>query len=376
MTDTETAPTTPAGFRRFRVVAKTPESRTITSFHLEPVDAGAWRPFDPGQFLVFKIPVADERGHVIRNYSVSSAPSQAGSYRITVKREAAPDPAFPHGLGSSHLHDIIAVGDIVLAEGPRGAFTLDRASTRPVVLLSGGVGLTPLVSMLHALAVESDRRVYFIHACDSGDVHALDAEVQAATGSRPGIATRIIYRVPTEQDRAAGRHHYEGFITRQVLQETLPLDDYDIYMCGPPPFMQAVYPTLRSLGVSKHRIAYEFFGPATVLDTEAEPAPVVVAAPNAPALPAVASTADAVMVTFKKSGKQAVWTGHARSLLEFAEDEGLNPPFSCRSGVCSTCSTRLLEGQVTYTEEPLDEPEPGEALICCCKPAGSVVLDL
>ena len=372
--------TSGGGFRRFKVVAKTPESRTISSFLLEPLDPGAWRPFAPGQFLVFKIPVADERDHVIRNYSISSAPARTGTYRITVKKETASSPEFPHGVGSGHLHDTIAVGDIVLAQGPRGEFVLDRESSRAVVLLSGGVGLTPLVSMLHHLATETERKVYFIHACDSGDVHALEAEARDASALRPGITTRIIYRFPTATDRAGARHHHEGVITRDLLQQILPLDDYDVYMCGPPPFMKAVYPALRSLGVPKARIAYEFFGPATVLDADA-PSETISAAPE-PAPEArrpgavAADAANEITVTFKRSGKQVIWTGHARSLLEFAEDQGLDPPFSCRSGVCSTCSTRLLEGKITYTDEPLDEPEPGHVLICCAKPDGPVVLDI
>ena len=366
-----------AGFRRFRVVGKTPESRTITSFHLEPADPGAWRPFEPGQFLSFRIPVPDGRGHVIRNYSVSSPPSATGTYRITVKREVAPCSGVPHGLGSMHLHDAIAVGDTVQAQGPRGDFVLDRKSRRSVVLLSGGVGLTPLVSMLHTLASESDRKVYFIHACDSGDVHALGAEVRAAAESRRGIAIRIVYRFPTAADLAGKRHDREGIVTRDLLQDVLPLDDYDVYMCGPPPFMKALYPMLRSLGVPKHRIAFEFFGPATVLDTDAEaPVETLEAIPEPTAACGPPVEAGRITVTFRRSGKQVPWGEHARSLLEFAEDQGLNPDFSCRSGVCGTCSTRLLEGRVAYSEDPLDEPGPGHVLICCSKPAESVVLDL
>lgn len=365
-------------FKPFKIVDRRAESSTITSFRLEPVDPGVWRPFEPGQFLVFQIPVANTHDRVIRNYSVSSAPGVTGSYRITVKREMAPAPDAPNGLGSHYLHDTLAVGDIVMADGPRGAFTLDRTSRRPVVLLSGGVGLTPLVSMLHALATESDRPVYFIHACDSGVVHALDAEVRNAAASRPGIVARVVYRFPTDQDRADGRHHLEGTITRDFLQSVLPLDDYDIYMCGPPAFMKANYALLRSLGVAKERIAYEFFGPATLLEADlAAPVEIIAAAPEPPTadLPAGKEPSGPV-ITFVRSGKQAVWTPFSRSLLEFAEDQGLAPPFSCRSGVCSTCSTRLIEGQVSYTEEPLDEPDPGHVLICCAKPLGPVSLDL
>ncbi|HEX4765165.1 MAG TPA: FAD-binding oxidoreductase, partial [Lichenihabitans sp.] len=311
MSDTTQAAGASAGFRRFRVIGKTPESRTITSFHLEPVDPGAWRPFEPGQFLAFKIPVSDERGHVIRTYSVSSPPSTTGTYRITVKRETAPHSEVPHGLGSVHLHDTIAVGDTIIAEGPRGDFMLDSTSQRPVVLLSGGVGLTPLVSMLHTLASESDRKVYFIHACDSGDVHALGDEVRAAAVSRRGIVTQIVYRFPTTRDLADKRHDRDGIVTRGLLQDVLPLDDYDVYMCGPPPFMKALYPVLRSLGVPKHRIAFEFFGPATVLEADAEaPVETIAAQPEPAAGSGPGVAASGMVVTFRKSGKQAAWNEH------------------------------------------------------------------
>ncbi len=358
----EATPTT--GFDRLRVTAKVRESQTITSFHLEPAAAGAWRPFVPGQFLVFKLPAPNERGFLLRNYSISSAPSRRGFYRITVKRESAPGAALPDGAGSCYLHDQVAVGDILIADGPRGEFQLDRTSARPVVLLSGGVGLTPVVSMLHALTADSGRRVYFIHACDNGAVHALGEEVRSLAATRPGLTLHTCYRFPGDADTAAGRYDSKGVITRALLQSLLPLDDYDVYMCGPPPFMQAVYGELRSLGVPKPRIAYEFFGPATVLDLDhADAPPPVVPAPSD------------VSVEFRGSGRSVVWND-AHSLLDFAESQGLEPEFSCRAGVCGTCKTALIGGEVDYFQEPLDDPGPGNVLICCCRPKGSVILDL
>ncbi|WP_296745949.1 2Fe-2S iron-sulfur cluster-binding protein [Mesorhizobium sp.] len=357
-----------SGFRELKVAGKVRESATISSFHLEPVEAEGWRPFEPGQFLVFRMP-ARGGGFVLRNYSVSCSPESRGRYRITVKREAAPSADVPDGVGSCYLHDHVEVGDILLAEGPRGDFVLDGESKRHVVLLSGGVGLTPLVAMLHALAA-TERKVLFIHACDNGDVHALRDEVEMLVASRPGMTTHFCYRLPTVGDRAAGRHHSEGVVTRELLQRLLPLDDYDFYLCGPPPFMQAVHRALRGLGVPKQRIAYEFFGPATVLEAPAEPVRVT------PPPPALVAAAGAMTVEFRKSGHTAAWDPTAESLLAFAEAQGLSPDFSCRAGICGTCKSRLVSGEVAYFEEPLDEPPPGEALLCCSKPRGSVVLDL
>ena len=224
--------------------------------------------------------------------------------------------------------------------------------------------------MLHALAGETDRRVHFIHACDNGDLHALGDEVEAIAATRPGIHVHFCYRTPSARDVARARHGSTGLVSRELLQSLLPLDDYDVYLCGPTPFMKAVFATLRGLGVARGRIKYEFFGPASLLEEAAAavtPVPVT-AAPSA--------ATDAPTVAFGRSGIQVPWTGEAPSLLDLAEDQGLAPEFSCRAGICSTCKTRLLSGEVEYFEEPLDPPGDGEVLICCSKPRGPVVLDL
>lgn len=362
------------GFRRLRVAGRVRESSLITSFLLEPADDLPLPAFRPGQFLVLNLPGPDGRGQTLRNYSLSGRHDDPRAYRISVKREGGAGPGVPPGLGSTWLHDRIGVGDILLAQGPRGDFVLDESSTRPVVLLSGGVGLTPMVAMLHALARGSDRRVHFLHACEDGTVHALRDEVLALTGLRPGLSAHFRYRAPTPEDRAAGHFHGEGLFTREALQGLLCLDDYDVYLCGPPPFMQALYATLRGLGVARDRIAYEFFGPATVLDPEgAALSPAPAPAPSAAPSPDAAA---ALTVTFARSGRSAAWDPESGSLLAFAETQGLTPDFSCRAGVCGTCRTRVASGEVTHFEEPLEELAPGELLLCCSRPLTPVVLDL
>ena len=357
-----------AGFRGLRVAAKIVESSLITSFHLEAADGSALPAFRPGQFLVFKIPSDDAKGYVLRNYSLSGAPDDQSHYRISVKREPAAGPGLPVGLSSNYLHDTVMVGDVLDADGPRGEFVLDEASARPVVLLSGGVGLTPMVAMLHALAHRSTRRTLFLHACENGDVHALRDEVNALIGQRPGLSAHYCYRAPSAQDRTASHFQSEGFITREVMQNLLCLDDYDFYLCGPPPFMQAMYQTLRGLGVTKDRIAYEFFGPATVLDAESKPKPIT---------PTILPTAaGAITVEFRKSGIVAAWNAAAQSLLSFAEDQGIQPDFSCRAGICGTCTSRIVSGEVSYFEDPLEDVAPGELLLCCTRPKTAIVLDL
>ncbi|QYX56227.1 2Fe-2S iron-sulfur cluster binding domain-containing protein [Roseovarius sp. SCSIO 43702] len=382
------------GFRTFRVADKRRESDIITSFHLVPVDGGALWPVRPGQYLTLKMP--GEGAPVLKTYSVSNAAAETEHHRITVKREAGQNGA-PDGLGSCWLHDRIEVGDEIEIAPPRGHFVLNEESRRPVMLLSGGVGLTPLVSMLHSLE-GTGRDVYFIHACENGAVHALRDEVTVLADEH--IRTLFVYRAPGEADRSAGAFHAEGMIDKAFLQSHLPLGDYEVYLCGPAPFMAAMYQLLRELGLPKDRIAYEFFGKATSLDKLAE-APAPARAPARNAAPAIRSlvnltdpdawaTEETVVevaeqpspevaqadVRFRRSGVSEQWDGAADSLLELAENAGLNPEFSCRAGICNSCKCGLVSGEVEYFEEPLSPPEAGKVLICCARPKGPVVLDI
>lgn len=358
-------------FRPFEIVEKKAENRLISSFLLKPVEASDWKPFVPGQFLIVRIPAAD--GHVLRHYSISSDPAVEGCYRITVKREEAPRAGLPDGRGSCHLHRSVEVGSLLEVDGPHGAFRLDQASRRPLVLLSGGVGVTPLLSMLHGASRDPDRAIFFIHACRDGSLHAFPEEVRGAAARRDGIHIHTIYERPLLEDNAAGRHQAEGLIDRALLQRLLPLDDYDVYLCGPGPFMQAVYALLRGLGVDKRRIAYEFFGPSALLE------PIAAAPATAASTPPRCREKDptkAPTISFVASGQVAPWTGEVGSLLELAEMQGLRPDFSCRVGICGTCSVQLLSGEVEYLEQPLNPPGDGHILLCRSVPRGAIAIDL
>jgi ferredoxin-NADP reductase len=365
-------------FFNYKIVGKCRESETIMSLELMPVCGSAIRPFAPGQFVILRLPDPSGSGSLLRHYSISSSSRLTQSLRISVKREMPPPhlPNVPEGAGSSYLHKA-DVGTILSVHGPRGEFCLDRTSPRPVLLLSGGVGLTPLVSMLHELAHGTERRVFFVHACENGKVHALRDEVLTLASIRPGIITHFCYRVPTDADEDARAYDSKGLITRDTLQALLPLDDYDVYMCGPTGFMQANYSLLRGLGIPKHRIHYEFFGPATVLvtdDDRAAPAQAIIreASPLPRPEPIERDESAGVTVSFNGSAVPIPWPDDARSLLDVAESVGLEPPFSCRAGVCSTCTSRLISGEVEYFEEPLTPPAPGELLLCCSRPRTSV----
>ena len=379
------------GFREFRVANKVIESDIITSFYLEPVDGAPVWDVKPGQYITLRVPSSGDL--ILKTYSVSCNPSETSHHRITVKREVGQNGA-PDGVGSCWLHDHVNIGDLIEVAAPRGTFFLDEDSKRPVLLLSGGVGLTPMVSMLHRLR-ETDREVYFLHACENGQVHALRDEVTACVNAR--IKPLFVYRSPSDADRAAKSFDAEGVIDKLFLRKHLPIGDYEAYICGPTPFMVAMYQLLQDLGVPKTRIAYEFFGKASSLDAVAEksvsPKVASRAATTVQSLtfltnpdawasddeaPQSAGSAEhsQARVEFLKSKASADWDGTANSLLELAEDTGLNPEFSCRAGICNSCKCGLVSGDIEYFEEPLIEPEPGQVLICCARPKGRVVLDI
>ena len=242
------------GPRRFRVVKKQPESAVITSFYFEPEDGGAIMDFEPGQYLTILFEVNGEP--VRRNYSLSCAPGE-GHYRISVKRE-------PEGLVSNHLHDRVGEGDIVELLPPCGEFVLTSAH-RPLVLLTGGVGITPAMSMLKA-AAPSGRPIEFVHAALNSQVHAFRAEVEALAARYPNVRPCYVYSEPLDGDEA----HAEGFVSRELLASRLPDNrDADLYFVGPKPFMSMVHRFAGELELPRERVRYEFFGPAESLEAAA-----------------------------------------------------------------------------------------------------------
>ncbi|MBN3756599.1 2Fe-2S iron-sulfur cluster binding domain-containing protein [Paraburkholderia sp. Tr-20389] len=358
------------GFRRFRVTGRKQESESIVSFELVPADGVALPSFLAGQYVTLRLPLSPAET-LLRTYSLSGDPADATRWRISVKRESARDGA-PAGRGSAYLHEHVCVGDELELAGPSGAFVCGDDTARPVVLMSGGVGLTPLVSMLHRLrAMDGARRVHFIHACENGAVHAFRHEVEQVAAAHPDVLAHFCYRQPSEQDRIARHFHSEGLLSRETLQSLLPLDDYEVYLCGPPAFMQANWGLLRNLGVARERIHYEFFGPAAVLEQDAD-----VASARVPPARIESAAMHTTTVRFSPQGEPVAWDPACGSLLEFAEQNGYEPAFSCRIGICNTCVMRLVDGDVEYTETPLETPPEGTVLLCCAKPSGNVTLAL
>ena len=246
------------GFRNFIVDRKVIESDVITSFYLKPEDNNGIASFIPGQYISIKLEIKGEEYTHNRQYSLSDAPGK-DYYRISVKREAGT--ANPDGMVSNYLHDTVSEGDILKVSAPAGDFVLDTEKTTPVVLLSGGVGLTPMMSMLKTVVeVQPRRNVTFVHAAVNGNVHALRNEVDELA-ALDQVISFIFYDSPTEEDRLNNRFDVEGYITRDWLKDNISIEDADFYFCGPVPFMKAMNRSLKELGVNEERIHFEFFGP-------------------------------------------------------------------------------------------------------------------
>jgi nitric oxide dioxygenase len=246
------------GFRHFIVDRKVEESDVITSFYLKPEDNQAIADFQPGQYISIKLEIAGEEFTHIRQYSLSDVPGK-DYYRISVKRETSTEN--PDGRVSNYLHDHVTEGDMLKISAPAGDFVLNLQKKTPIVLLSGGVGLTPMMSMLKTVAqVQPEREVTFIHAAQNSCMHALRDEVDLIA-EKENVNSFVFYDSPTEEDRKNQNFDFEGYITINWLKDHVAVQDADFYFCGPTPFMKAIYRSLKELGINEERIHFEFFGP-------------------------------------------------------------------------------------------------------------------
>jgi ferredoxin-NADP reductase len=343
-------------WRRLTLARIEKESETISSFYLTPEDGKAIASYRPGQYLPIRLDIPGEEFPADRTYTVSEAPN-GKFYRLSIKRETT-------GLVSRHFHDHMRPGSVLEAIAPRGKFTLSEDSNRPVVLLSGGVGITPMIAMLGQLLFEGERDgaarpIYFLHGTHDGAEHAFGSHIRKLASAFEALCVHIRYAKPRPSDRQGIDYDSRGYIDLELLKSILPLDDYDFYLCGPPPFMKALYEGLTTLGVGESRIHYESFGPAMVLkpSEQAKKRQVV----DHPA-------AGPISVCFAKSGIETEWQPEKGTLLELAEAEGLSPAFSCRGGLCGTCATRIKCGAVDYLDDPVAVHDDDEVLICCSTP--------
>jgi ferredoxin-NADP reductase/predicted pyridoxine 5'-phosphate oxidase superfamily flavin-nucleotide-binding protein/ferredoxin len=377
-------------WRAFSVAEVVRESADVRSFHLEPADGLGVAPHVPGQFISLRVPEWAGQGVAsqVRSYTISDAPN-GRSYRISVKRD---------GVVSSWLHAHLAPGAQIELMGPGGDFTFEEGTQRPVVMLSAGIGVTPMIAMLNGLLVNGSRTrhrhpIYFIHGARSID-HPFAVHLQTLAAGHGNLMVHVQHQR----------------IDMETLKELLPFDDYDFYLCGPAGFMQDMYDGLRKLNVADQRIRFEAFGPGSVrrdvrLDVrrgvrqEAEldaaaaresgsalgsasvaaaaAAQALTLAPGPAPAPDQVQVAQPVTVRFARSGIDATWDGTHGSLLELAEASGVEAPSGCRSGMCGSCAVGLESGQVSATRVCSAWPGDGQVLLCSTAPrAGSSALTL
>jgi len=350
------------GIRKFSVAKKVPETSDATSFYLQPHDKKPLPGFKPGQYLTFELEVPGQKKKVIRCYSLSDA-ARPEFYRVTIKRCPPSRPEHPSGLASNFFHDHIHEGAILDVKAPGGHFFLDTSKQSPVVLISGGVGITPCLSMLNEIMESGVKReVWWFYGVRHGAEHIMKEHVSALAAKHDHLHLHVCYSNPTGQDRLGADYQHHGRVGVDLFRQVLPSSNFDYYMCGPGPMMESVTKGLADWGVPEDRVHYEAFGPASVKKTATMP--------SIP-LSAVVKT----KITFGKSGQTVDWDPKYGNLLEFATALGVALPSGCCAGQCGTCLTAIRSGNVTYANEPGSKPEPGTCLACVALPAGDLVLD-
>jgi ferredoxin-NADP reductase/MOSC domain-containing protein YiiM/ferredoxin len=350
------------GFRRLTITALARESDSMASIRLEAPDGSPLPAARPGQYLTLRLRPDGDARSVLRNYSLSGPPG-AGYYRITVKRE-------PQGIASGYLHSRLAVGDQLDIAAPRGTFILD-ATPAPVLLISAGVGATPVLAMLNALANEhSNREIWWLHGARSGREHAFAAEARDRLASLPNVRSRIYYSRPAQNDLQGRDYDSAGHLSASLLAELEPPRDAEAYVCGPAGFMADISAGLAAFGLAASHIHTEPFGPAPGLT------PGIAATSARPPHPPAGQPGTGPTIEFARSGLAIPWSDDYASLLELAEACDVPVRWSCRTGVCHNCESTLIAGTVGYDPDPIEPPAEGSVLICCSQPHDELVLDL
>jgi hypothetical protein len=351
------------GNRKFRIERKVCECPDICSFYLRSHDNKPLPEFLPGQYLTFELDVPGRQKHLIRCYSLSDRPHK-DHYRVTIKRIKAPpdDAAAPPGVGSNFFHDQLKEGDIVDVRAPSGGFYLDTSRELPVALVAGGVGITPLLSMLNEIVeTGSKRETWFFLCVGNGSEHPFKEQLARAAREHENIRLHICYSRPRPEDVLGRDYQHAGRVSIDLLKKLLPSNNYGFYVCGPGAMMEAITTGLKEWGVPEKKIQTEAFGPASVKKiacaAEAQPPGLELA------------------VHFSKSGRKLAWKGQVESILDLATAANIAIDSGCRAGNCGTCKVAVKSGKVKYLKEPGYDVEAGTCLTCCCVPETEVVLD-
>ncbi len=351
------------GFRSLRVAAVQRECVDVLSLIIESEDRSPLPAPLAGQFLVFKLEVNKDSASILRSYSMSG-PQGAGTYRISVKRA--------DGAGSRYVHDHIHAGDLLQVSAPRGSFTL-APGNRPIVLLSAGIGVTPVLSMLYSTAAtdaDSMREIWWCYGARNGKEHPFAAEARNLLNGLPHGHSFIAYSKPEEGDQPGKDYDAQGHLNLSSLQQLGVPQTADFYLCGPAAFLADITAALKSWGVPDSCIHSETFGAGPSIT------PGIASIPPRTPHPPAGSVGIGPEVSFTRSGLTVPWDSRFANLLEFAEACDVSVKWSCRAGVCHTCESGLIDGRINYAPGPLDRAAEGNILICCSTPLSQIELDL
>jgi ferredoxin-NADP reductase len=316
----------------------------------------------PGQFLVLRLRTTPGGPLLLRNYSMSGLPG-AGPYRVSVKREV-------NGVVSSYLHDDVQAGDALEISAPRGGFTLGSGDSR-VVLLSAGIGATPVLAMLHSLSsTSSPREVWWVYGARNSAEHPFAKESRELLKTLVKGRSHIVYSKPASDDKPGVDYDSVGHVDAPLLDRLGVPRDADFYLCGPPSFLRDLKVGLKAWGADSTRVHEEVFGP------EESITPGIAPASHPPVHAPAGEPGTGPQVSFTRSGLTVAWGSRFSSLLELAEACDVPVQWACRMGVCHTCECALIGGAVNYDPDPLEPPATGDVLICCSRPSGDVELDL
>lgn len=350
-------------FKKYKVIRKVRESELVSTLYLKPENGHLVEEFLPGQHLLFKMIPTGQTHAIQRFYSFSDGPKK-NYYRISVKKELPPSdaPNAPTGKGSSFLHEIIQEGQIIEAKGPMGSFYLDVNTSTPVILIAGGIGITPLLSMINAIAATNNQReVWLFFGVSNSLDHIFKNHLEAIKQKHKNIHVFTCYTNPLQTDILGVDYDYSGFVDIDFIKQKLPASIKDFYICGPNAMMKYITSALQAWGVASSRIFTESFGPASISYQEIEENK---------------SEKAITQITFAQSGKTLDWDNQFKSIVELAEANDIEISIGCLFGDCGTCMTPLLAGKVKYNHPTMIEPDTGTCLPCSCRPDGPITLEI
>ncbi len=358
------------GYREFSIQRREFEDnkQSICSFYLIPLDGKPLPAFNPGQFLTFKLLLEDPISHVsktvVRCYSLSDT-SRPDYYRISVKRVPAPvnQPDLAPGLSSCFFHDQVQEDSKILVKAPSGYFQLMNNEGLPIVLIGGGIGITPMLSILNTVLEQGVKtEVWLYYGLRNGDEHIMKAHLQILSRTHDNFHLHVCYSTPNESDIEGVDFQHNTRVDLTLLRATLKLMRYQFYICGPKPMMESLVPGLQDWGVNTDDIYYESFGPATLSKHKKTVSAI--------------SSEHPINITFSQTGKNILWDPTADSLLEFAEANDIEVKSGCRAGSCGSCQTAVQAGEVDYNQEPDADVSAGHCLLCISKPKNNLTLKL